>query len=308
VQADARGDVFRVTNNDLTDFPGIPVKAHYIWRGLPYVALDWRWPFVASQTLGAASFVVQPIVQAIAAPYGGNPKGIPNEDSSDFELDDNNIFSFQHLPGYDLVETGPRANAGFQTTAYFPTGSTELLLGEAFRLKPDPNFGPLVGFKDNTSNIVERFTIKFPPHFSLTHRADFDQTTGKILRDEVYVDGTWGRSNLEVSYLKLSQQELALDLPSREEINAQATIGLFGHWLAFAAGQRDLENSRMIGDELGVGYEDECIGISLSYRRNYTTDRDLPPSTSILFRFNLKTGDQTDHPYNLFPRSIFTLP
>lgn len=212
------------------------------------------------------------------------------------------------MPGYDLVETGPRANAGFQATAYFPTGSTELLLGEAFRLKPDPNFGGLVGIKDNTSNIVERFTIKFPPHFSLTHRADFDQTTGKILRNEVYADATWGRSNLEVSYLKLSQQELALDLPSREEINAQATIGLFGNWLVFAAGQRDLENSRMIGDELGIGYDDECLGVSLSYRRNYTTDQDLPPSTSILLRFNLKTGDQTAHPYNLFPRYIFTLP
>lgn len=309
VQADARGDVFRVTNNDLTDFPGIQAKANYIWRGVPYIALDWRWPFVAPQTLGATSFVVQPIAQAIAAPYGGNPKGIPNEDSSDFELDDNNIFSFQHLPGYDLVETGPRGNAGFQTTAYFPTGSAELLLGEAFRLKPDSTFGPLLGFDNNdTSNIVERFTIKFPPHFSLTHRADIDQSTGKFLRNEVYLNGTWGRSSFEVSYLKLAQQEPTLDLPSREEVNGQATVGLFGNWLVFAAAQRDLENDRMIGDELGIGYDDECLGISLSYRRNYTTDRDLPPSTSILLRFNLKTGDQSDHPYNLFPRYVFTTP
>jgi LPS-assembly protein len=308
VQADARGDVFRVTNNDLTEFPDIPTKANYIWRGVPYVALDWRWPFVASQTFGATSFVVQPIAQAIAAPYGGNPKGIPNEDSSDFELDDNNIFSFEHLPGYDFVETGPRGNAGMQATAYFPTGSTELLVGEAFHLKPDSRVAPLLGIDDHASNIVERFTIKFPPHFSLTHRADIDESTGKFLRNEVYVNGAWGRSSFEVSYLKLAQQDPTLDLPSREEINGQATVGLFGHWLAFAAAQRDLENSRMIGDELGIGYDDECLGVSLSYRRNYTTDRDLPPSTSILFRFNLKTGDQTDHPYNLFPRYVFTTP
>jgi len=257
VQADVRGDVFRVNNNDTVDFPDVPEKTNYISRGLPYVALDWRWPFVASNSPGNTAFVLTPIAQAIAAPYGDNPKGIPNEDSNDFELDDNNIFSFEHLPGYSLVETGPRGNAGFQATALFPSGgSVELLLGEAFRLKPDPNFGPVLGFTGNTSDVVGRFTIKFPPHFSLTHRVDIDQTTGNFRRNEVYLDGTWGRSVLEVSYLKLSQQEPILDLPSREEINAQATIGLFDHWAVFVGARRDLEHDQMIDDEFGVGYED----------------------------------------------------
>jgi LPS-assembly protein len=308
VQADTRGDVYRVTNNDLVDFPAIPEKAHYISRGLPYVAIDWRWPFVAGSE--DTSYVLEPIVQAIAAPYGGNPKGIPNEDSSDFELDDNDLFSFEHMPGYDLVETGPRANAGIRAAAYFPGGSTELLVGEAFRLKPDPNFGQLAEFVDNSdaSDVVGRFTIKFPPHFSMTNRIDVDQTTGHLRRNEVYIDGTWGRSNIELSYLRLDQQEVLLGLNSREEVNGQATIGIFQHWALFAGARRDIENDRMIDDELGFGYEDECFGISIAYQRDYTSDRDLPPSTSVLLRINLKTGDQKDQPSQLFPRHVFTTP
>ena len=134
-----------------------------------------------------------------------------------------------------------------------------------------------------------------------------DQSTGELRRNEVYIDGTWGRSVVEVSYLKLSQEEAALDLQSREVVNAQATIGLFNYWAVFAAGQRDLENSRMLNDEFGVGYEDECLGVSISYRRDYTTDRDVPPSTSVLLRFNLKTG-QPEKPSDLFPRHVFTTP
>lgn len=306
-QVDARGDVYRVTNNDPLDFPDIPTKTRYIWRGLPYAALDWRWPFIKGTAGSGTSFVFEPIAQVIAAPYGGNPPGIPNEDSSDFELDDNNLFSFEHLPGYDLVETGPRANAGFRGVYYFPSGSTELLVGEAFRLKPDPAFGPVVGISDNTSDVIGRFTIKFPPHFSLTNRVDVDQTTGEVRRNEVYLDGTWGRSVVEIAYLKLSQEEAALGLQSREEVNGQATIGLFTHWAAFAGARRDIENDRMIDDEFGIGYEDECIGVSISYRRDYTTDRDVPPSTSVLLRFNLKTG-QPEQPSNLFPRHVFTTP
>ena len=307
IQADARGDIYRVTNNDLVDFPDIPTKVHYIGRGLPYVALDWRWPFAAAN--GDQSYVFEPIAQLIAAPYGGNPEGIPNEDSTDFELDDNNIFTFEHLPGYDLVETGPRANAGFRATAFFPAGSTELLIGEAFRLKPDPTFGPVVGLDDTThSDLIGRFTIKFPRHFSLTERADIDQESGHLRRNEVYIDGTWGRSQVEVSYLRLDQQEPLLGLESREEVNGQATMGIFEHWLLFAGARRDIENDRMIDDEFGLGYDDECFGISVSYRRNYTTDRDLTPSTSILFRLNLKTGDQKEQSSELFPRHVFTTP
>jgi LPS-assembly protein len=308
IQGDVRGDVFRVTNNDLTDFPDIPTKANYIYRGLPYIAVDWRWPFVANNSIGNTSFVLQPIAQAILAPYGGNPKGIPNEEGSDFELDDNNIFRFEHLPGYDLVETGPRANAGLQATAYFPSGSTELLLGEAFRLKPDPNFGPLLGIEQNASDIVGRFTIKFPPHFTITHRVDIDQKTGNFRRNEVYLDATWGRSILEISYLKLSEQEALLGLDSREEVNGQATIGLFDHWAVFAGARRDLENDRMLDNELGVGYQDECLGFSLSYRRDYTSDRDVPPSTSVLFRVRLNTSNETPPLSDIFPRHVFTTP
>ncbi|MBV9062513.1 MAG: LPS-assembly protein LptD, partial [Alphaproteobacteria bacterium] len=247
-QADVRGDVFRVTNNDLADFPDIPEKADYVWRGLPYLALDWRWPFVSSAFMGGTSLVVQPIVQAIAAPYGGNPSGIPNEDSRDFELDDTNLFSLEHLPGYDVAETGPRANAGFEGTAFFPSGgSVDLLVGQTYRLKPDPNLATFIGFENqhDTSDVIERFTIKFPAHFSLTHRADIDQETGNLRRNEVYVDGTWGRSVLELSYLKIEEPDPTIDLPSRQEVNGQATIGILDYWVLFAGARRDIENDRM---------------------------------------------------------------
>jgi LPS-assembly protein len=61
----------------------------------------------------------------------------------------------------------------------------------------------------------------------------------------------------------------------------------------------------MLYSEFGVGYEDECLGVSLAYRRQYVRDRDIPPSTSILLRFNLKTSDNPEDTSNIFPRFIF---
>ncbi len=123
LQLDARGDVYHVDNNDSVDFfpsdiptVGVPLGSHTITRGIPYAALDWRWPFISSSGQGRA-LIVEPIAQFILQPYGGNPAGIPNEDSGAFELDDNNVLSFDQTPGYDLVESGPRANVGLHARA-----------------------------------------------------------------------------------------------------------------------------------------------------------------------------------------------
>ena len=181
------------------------------------------------------AFVVEPIVQLIAEPYGGNPVGIPNEDSTDLELDETDLFNIDRIPGHALWESGPRANIGVRTEAYFPSGSIEVLLGEVFRAKPDPIFAPGTGLAGKTSDVVGRYTIRFPPYVSLTHRVDIDTNGGGIRRNEIYFDGNYGRSNLEIGYLRLDQQ-LAILGGAREEANVQATLGLFDHWALFAAG------------------------------------------------------------------------
>lgn len=301
-EADGRGDLYHIDNPELG---AEPTDSHYISRGLPYIGVDWRWPFVSSAS-GSTSYIITPIMQLIEAPYGGNPRGIPNEDSTDFQFDETDIFSFDRSPGYDLVETGPRANFGFQVDALLPRGSVEWLVGQEYRLKPDPIYATDSGFSGTRSDVVSRWTINFLPHLSVTERVDVDSSSATLERNEVYVDWQNGKSSLEVSYLKVPEEEVTLGLPTREEVNAQALINVWKDWLVYASGQRNLEDSTMIADEFGFGYDDECIGISLSYRRTYTTDRNVPPSTDVLVRFNLKTSEgPTDHSL-LFPQHLYS--
>ncbi len=308
VRADVRGDAYRTTNNDLVDFPTIPEHAHYVERGLPDAGIDWRWPFVSGGGQNATSLLIEPIVQAIVAPYGDNPKGIPDEDSTGLELNELDIFSFDPLPGYDVVETGPRANVGVHTEAFFPAGSADMVVGQTFRLRPDPVFDTDSGLAGKSSDIVAKFSLNFPPHLSFTQRVDLDPDTGSVRRDEVYVDASYGRSSLELSYLRLPPSEVIPGLDSREEINGQGTLGLWNYWILYAEARRDLAASQMIDTEFGFGYEDECLGLSLSWRRQYTRDRDVPPSSSVLLRFHLIT-DQTEpvgQVGDIFPRHIFS--
>lgn len=301
---DGRGDAYHLQT---PAFGVTPAHDQFVNRGTGYAALDWRWPFIASGG-GGRSYILQPIAQFIAQPYGGNPAALRNEDSADFEFDENNIFSFNRLPGYDLIESGPRANAGFLAQAIFPGGEVQALVGQTYRLKPDPIFSALSGNSGTASDVVGRFSVKFP-HLDITDRIDVDRGNGTVRRHEVYVTGTYNRSALQVSYVQLPPQAITLGLPSREEVNAQADVNVWRNWQVFAAAQRDLQGNQFLNTEYGIGYEDECLAISLAYRRKYTQDAilGLPPSTSVVLRFNLKTGDSPVQPFSLFPRDVFAL-
>jgi len=302
VEFNVRGDVYHVSD---TLTPGSSDK--FISRGVPYAALDWRWPFITSMS-STSALIVEPIAQLVLQPYGGNPAGIPNEDSAAFELDENNVLSFDQMPGEDLVESGPRANVGIHARAVFADGSLDAVLGQTYRLKPDPIFGPDSGQHGTSSDIVGRVSVRFLPYIDLTDRIDIDRDNGTIRRHEVYLTGIFGRSTVQISYVQLPQELTSLGLPEREEINAQADINFYENWQAFGAIRRDLLAGQMLDTELGLGYEDDCLGISLAYRRKFTTDRDLPPSTSIILRFQLKTGDQAIEPFSLFPQDVFSHP
>ncbi len=297
LQLDARGDAYH------TDTPApLPSDSHYAFRGLPYAALDWRWPFIAPGKNGK-SIIVEPIAQIVMSPYGGNPVNIPNEDSLNLEIDDNNIFSFDQVPGHDLAETGPRANFGVRAESRFSFGYMEGLVGQTIRLKANPVFAAGTGLTGTASDVVGRFSIKFPPYLDLTERLDLDEQTGAVRRNEIYLTGIFGRSSTQISYLQLAP---TLGLPAREEVNTQMDINFYKNWQAFAAIRRDLIANQTLDNEFGIGYEDECLGISVAYRRKYTADRDLPPSTSVILRLNLKTTDEPIQAFSLFPQDVFS--
>ena len=274
-------------------------------RGTGYAELDWRWPFVAQGSPGH-SYLMEPIAQIIGQPYAGHPVLLRDEDASDFEFDANNVFSVNQLPGYDLLESGPRANIGLRAQTYFPSGQATAVIGQTLRMKSDPIFSADSGERGGASNVVGEVSVKFP-HLDITDRLDLDRDNGTLRRHEVYITGSYGRSSLQVAYLQLPPQSLTLGLPSREQVNAQADVNFYGPWEGFAAIERDLTNSQMLDTEYGIGYEDECLAISLAYRRKYTFDTVLgvPPSTSIVLHFSLKTGDQPIQPFSLFPKNVF---
>jgi LPS-assembly protein len=289
-EAMIRGDAYWIKDGLLAN-PPAPDDDFTTSRGLAVAVAEWRWPFVRENSFGNANLVIEPIVQFVAAPYGGNPPTIPNEDSTGFAFDETNLFNIDVFPGLDRWSGGPRVNAGARVTAIWPSGLVEAIVGQEYRWKADHSFPPSLGIGDEDSDIVGRLKIQFPPYVQLIHRWRVDPETASVRDNEIYLSARYGRSAIDVSYLKLSeQQSIDPTLLAREEVNLLGSLNVYGNWSVFGMARRDLENAQMIETRAGLSYEDECFLATVGYRRRYTRDRDLEPGTSIILTIGLKTG------------------
>ena len=277
--ANLRGDVYHVSDAA----PGAPDDT--ITRVLPWAGIEWRYPLV--RTDWGWKQVIEPIVQIVGAPYGGNPAEIPNEDSGAFEFDEANLFSFNKFPGLDRWETGPRVNAGIRAAAYFDDGFVEAIIGESFRLHEDDAFTVESGLRSQQSDYVGRITIQPDSMIRIVNRFRVDQSNFRFQRNEVYAEASdpeW--YTFRAGYVLLEPDPLLPD--QREEVNLGGTVRAIDDIWFKASGRRDLADDQMIESQFGLAYQDDCAEFGLDFRRRFTRDRDIEPASSVLLTFRLK--------------------
>jgi LPS-assembly protein len=282
-----RGDGYHVSSMPDPSTPGT-TNDGVRGRLLTQAAVDWRLPFVRQE--GSVRQVIEPIAMAILAPYGGNPTGIPNEDSLSFEFDDTNLLSRNRFPGLDKWEGGPRANFGFRMGVYGASGGyTTAMLGQSWRLKADSTFGDRTGLEDKRSDYVARVLVSPSKYLDYVHRVRLDRDSFTIRRNEFNLSLGPDAYRLNLGYLSLSQELSANDLASREELRLSGSAELTKFWSMTAHSRRDLTtDGGSINHGLGLTYEDECVVFSSQYDRTFTVDRDVRPASTIYFKVSLK--------------------
>jgi len=267
----------------------------YLFRAIPAVGLEYRYPFVAD--LGTSGRqVIEPIAQIIARPNETRIGNLPNEDAQSLIFDDTSLFDWDKFSGYDRAEGGVRANVGIQYTV---TGADNFyasaLFGQSYQVAGRnsyrqgdlANVGLDSGLESRASDYVGRVQLSPNRNFSFVTRARFDEEDFNVNRIEASV-----RANFN-PYLPLStsltyarydaQPEIGFTRP-REGLLGSATWNLTPNWSLSGSLLLDLdryllqretnpaqyavnpvERAYISSMSLGVSYIDECTTFSLRY-------------------------------------------
>lgn len=249
-------------------------------RIVPEISLGWRYPFARNGE--ATSQIIEPIVVATISPPGGNPRKIANEDSTDFDLNDINLFEPQRFPGLDRVEDGPRVSYGLRLGTYGDGGGrATALFGQSYRVEDQGTFDIGSGLERELSDFVGRVEISPGSILDLVYRFRLDRSTLDFRRNEIEALIGPPRLNLRVGYVGLSDKTSAVVEPQdRQEINLIGHAEIDKHWTINGEMRRDLSGAGLISAGGGITYENECILIGIKIRRRFVSDRDAPEDTS----------------------------
>ena len=281
----ARGDVYRSDENALTQTAIYRGEPGWQTRGFAIGAVDVKWPFIGEAFGGTQ--VLTPRFQIVASPQIRN-LAIPNEDSRAIDLEDSNLFALNRFPGYDRIEDGVRFTYGFDWLLTRPDWRVKTTVGQSYRLTSEPTIFPDgTGLTNKTSDIVGRTEVRFRDFVSLTHRYRLDKDSLGVRRNEL--DATVGsrRTYAEIGYLRLNRDidDSIEDLQDREELRLAGRVAFANYWSVFGSAVINLTNEAedptFVSDgfeplrtRLGVAYEDDCLELGLTWRRDYTATGD----------------------------------
>ena len=289
-----RGDIYHSTNNASTLTALYRGNEGWTARGIFAASADVRWPFVGSVFGGTQVFT--PRVQFVAAPTVANLR-IPNEDARAVDLEDSNLFALNRFAGYDRFEDNYRVTYGFDWTYSGRIVTADFNIGQSYRLSDRATIFPDgTGLSDKVSDIVGRAEIRYKDLIKITNRFRIDKDNFAIRRNEL--DATIGSRStyFQVGYLRLNRNIATTeDLVDREEVRLAGRIKLARYWSIFGSTIIDLTGTNEdplatsdgfdpIRHRIGIAYDDDCLSLGFTWRRDYQPTGDARRGNSYLFR------------------------
>ena len=294
-----RADAYNANDTLSTTIASYRGEEGFNFRAIGAVALDMKWPLVG-EFLGGTQRIT-PRLQVVAAPEIEN-LAIPNEDARAVDLEDSNLFALNRFPGYDRFEDSTRFTWGVDYSLYLTGFTLDANVGQSYRISSRPTIFPDgTGLTDRVSDIVGRTVLRFRDFVTLTHRYRLDKDSLAVRRNEV--DATIGSRSTyaQVGYLRLNRNigPALEDLQDREEARVAARLQLAPFWSVSGSVLVDLTDgnedvlSQADGFEpvrhrLGVAYEDDCLRLGFTWKRDYETTGDAVRGNSFILTFAFK--------------------
>jgi len=227
---------------------------------------------------------------------------IPNEDARAVDLEDSNLFALNRFPGHDRWEDGVRVTYGADWAVDLPGVSVRTNVGQSYRLSTRESIlPPGTGLSGRFSDFVGRTTVRIGRRLSFVHRFRLDKDGLALRRNEI--DATVGgrETYATIGYLRLDRDiDPAIeDLRDREELRLGGRVGFARYWSVFGSTVIDLTSPREdpfsladgfepVRHRIGILYDDECIELGVTWRRDYETSGDARRGNTFLIRVALR--------------------
>jgi LPS-assembly protein len=257
----------------------------------PRAALQLRWPLQKIAGNGA-THVIEPMLQ-VAWSGGSNPN-IPNDENTVIEFDEGNLFNISRFVAPDRRERGLSAAYGASYSRIDPTGwEGRFAVGQVYRddrlreKSGQTSFTPSSGLSDRASDLLLAGQFRNQSGLVLTARGLFDDGF-EVTKAEAR--GSWRnpRTDIGATYIWLEKDPLENRPDTISEWAIDGSYRFADHWTASGEWRFDTTDQRSIRAGAGLTYTNECVDITFSVSRRFTSSTILDPETNFGFVIGLR--------------------
>ncbi|HEX6011014.1 MAG TPA: LPS assembly protein LptD [Geminicoccaceae bacterium] len=291
-----RGDVYN-TEGDPQTFSSEGGE-NTTGRVLPRLTLDWSWPL--ADATGTWAHEVEPTVSFNVAPTDGNSDEIPNEDSTDFEFDETNLFEPIRFPGLDVNEGGTKIAYGLRFSSFGPRAAeVSGVFGQSYAFTGGSEFPAETGLREGFSDYVGALYLRPSPLLDLSYRFRLGRDDLRFRRTDALAAFGPAFLRFNLGYLNLSREPEAFDddsrgfanargFASREEIVLGTRAQLTERIAVGAQTRRDLSANQTVANQFGLIYTHPCLVLAVGLEQRMTPDAELGDETVFLFRISFE--------------------
>jgi LPS-assembly protein len=287
--ANLRGDLYITNNRPDPDFPGLIDEQDTTARILPTAGVDMRMPFISTNEFGG-QHILTPVTQVIAATNETDKDDFGNEDSISLNFDSTSLFLHDRFSGYDRFEGGTRVNAGVLYTFLAPNGGfLRASLGESFHVAGENSFTDGTGLDGTSSDLVT--AIAFQPWDSLrfSYQARLEEDLSSINAQEAGISLNFDRFSTSVYYANLDADPDFGRPDDEQQIWGSGKFNFGDGWSLYGGLRYDIEESKVLRDTIGIGFECDCFNAHLFYQENFTGDEADQVGRSVNFSIEFKS-------------------
>jgi len=247
----------------------------------PVVGFDTSLPF-AKINKDTEQYIIPRILTRYA------PGKMTNATTNDTTLNTDNIFSMNRMNSDELIEKDLSFNLGAdwiwqekKTNNKEPEKAT-ISVGQVLKLNKDLDMPTKSSLQKSNSDIVSKINYLSPKNFDVTLKSTFDNQLNHVY----YNDFTF-KKNFTSSEINFNFYEKNSHIGNERYARANVASYITDSTKLKIESDRNLKTDLTNSHKLGIENENECIRYGFYLQKNYSSDKDLKPATSVYFGVTL---------------------
>jgi LPS-assembly protein len=261
----------------------------------PVVGLDASLPFAK-----LSKETEQYLIPRILTRY--SPGKMTNAKSNDTTLNMDNLFSINRMNSDELIEKDLSFNIGLdwmwkeKITNKNKPAEAGFSIGQVIKFNEDPDMPTKSSLQNKNSDLVTKANYLSPGNFEATLKNTIDNGFNHIYYNDLNI-----KTFLKQGEINFNFYEKNSHIGNERYAKANLTSYLTDNTKLTISTDRNLKTNLTNSHKLGIENENECIRYGFYLQKNYSSDKDLKPSTSIFFGVTLLPFGENYTTSNILP-------